>query len=83
MLHTAVLQGLSDTNGERMLWRLDTDTPRRAPVLVLTTRRPSWERGRLAILRRAASPRPWLRTTVRADRLRTRVRILPPRQPGQ
>jgi CRISPR system Cascade subunit CasE len=43
VLHAAVLQGLSDATGERVLWRLDTDNPRRAAVLVLTNRHPSWE----------------------------------------
>ena len=44
ILHAAVLQGLcGDTTDERVLWRLDAENPRRAGVLVLTERRPSWE----------------------------------------
>lgn len=43
-MHAAVLCGLSSQPvEERVLWRLDTDEPRRPGLLVLTRSRPSWE----------------------------------------
>ncbi|WP_018569282.1 type I-E CRISPR-associated protein Cas6/Cse3/CasE [Streptomyces sp. PsTaAH-124] len=42
-LHAAILSGLAvQPVTERVLWRLDTNTPHRAEVLVLTASRPSW-----------------------------------------
>jgi CRISPR system Cascade subunit CasE len=42
-LHTAVLSGLAvQPVTERVLWRLDSNTPHRAEFLVLTESRPSW-----------------------------------------
>ncbi|MGM9349730.1 type I-E CRISPR-associated protein Cas6/Cse3/CasE [Streptomyces salinarius] len=42
-LHAAVLSGLAvQPVTERVLWRLDNNTPHRADVLVLTESRPSW-----------------------------------------
>ncbi|MEU6482252.1 type I-E CRISPR-associated protein Cas6/Cse3/CasE [Streptomyces sp. NPDC047017] len=42
-LHAAILSGLAvQPVAERVLWRLDTNTPHRAEVLVLTASRPSW-----------------------------------------
>ena len=44
VLHAAVLGGLSrQPVTERVLWRLEQDTPHRAGVLVLTDSLPSWE----------------------------------------
>jgi CRISPR system Cascade subunit CasE len=44
ILHAAVLQGLAQQPvTERVLWRLDTDKPHQAQLLVLTRSRPSWE----------------------------------------
>lgn len=44
VLHAAVLGGLSrQPVSERVLWRLDLDSPHRASVLALTQSRPSWE----------------------------------------
>lgn len=43
-MHAAVLGGLpTQPVDERVLWRLDTDEPRRPALLVLTRSRPSWE----------------------------------------
>jgi CRISPR system Cascade subunit CasE len=43
-MHAAVLGGLpTQPVDERVLWRLDTDEPRRPSLLVLTRSRPSWE----------------------------------------
>jgi CRISPR system Cascade subunit CasE len=43
-LHAAVLAGLAvQPVTERVLWRLENNTPHRAEVLVLTESRPSWE----------------------------------------
>jgi CRISPR system Cascade subunit CasE len=42
-LHAAVLSGLAvQPVTERVLWRLDSNTPHRAEILVLTESRPSW-----------------------------------------
>nr|BFD88480.1 type I-E CRISPR-associated protein Cas6/Cse3/CasE [Streptomyces sp. Xyl84] len=42
-LHAAILSGLAvQPVTERVLWRLDSNTPHRAEILVLTTSRPSW-----------------------------------------
>jgi CRISPR system Cascade subunit CasE len=42
-LHGAVLAGLPDTTpGDRILWRLDADHPRRPMLLVLTPSKPDW-----------------------------------------
>jgi CRISPR system Cascade subunit CasE len=42
-LHAAVLSGLGvQPVTERVLWRLDSNTPHRAGILVLTESRPSW-----------------------------------------
>ncbi|MFC9931716.1 type I-E CRISPR-associated protein Cas6/Cse3/CasE [Streptomyces sp. NPDC127190] len=42
-LHAAVLSGLAvQPVTERVLWRLDSNTPHRAELLVLTDSRPSW-----------------------------------------
>ncbi|GAA4838703.1 type I-E CRISPR-associated protein Cas6/Cse3/CasE [Kitasatospora terrestris] len=42
-LHGAVLAGIPDTNpDDRILWRLDTDHPRRPQLLVLTPSKPDW-----------------------------------------
>ncbi|MFF5859870.1 type I-E CRISPR-associated protein Cas6/Cse3/CasE [Streptomyces sp. NPDC012751] len=42
-LHAAILSGLAvQPVTERVLWRLDSNTPHRADVLVLTESRPSW-----------------------------------------
>ena len=44
VLHAAVLGGLSKQPvEERVLWRLELDTPHRAGLLVLTQSAPSWE----------------------------------------
>lgn len=43
-MHAAVLGGVPEQPvRERVLWRLDADTPRRPALLVLTQSRPSWE----------------------------------------
>jgi len=43
-MHAAVLGGIpTQPVDERVLWRLDTDEPRRPGLLVLTRSRPSWE----------------------------------------
>ncbi|HEX5493353.1 MAG TPA: type I-E CRISPR-associated protein Cas6/Cse3/CasE, partial [Mycobacteriales bacterium] len=43
-LHAAVLQSSSrQPVTERMLWRLELDTPHKATLLVLTQTAPSWE----------------------------------------
>ncbi|MFD9793368.1 type I-E CRISPR-associated protein Cas6/Cse3/CasE [Streptomyces sp. NPDC059070] len=43
-LHAAILAGLAvQPVTERILWRLDTNTPHRAEILVLTESRPSWQ----------------------------------------
>ncbi|MGA5823150.1 type I-E CRISPR-associated protein Cas6/Cse3/CasE [Kitasatospora sp. NPDC094028] len=42
-LHGAVLAGIPDTApGDRILWRLDADHPRRPVLLVLTPSKPDW-----------------------------------------
>ncbi|MGK5696441.1 type I-E CRISPR-associated protein Cas6/Cse3/CasE [Streptomyces sp. URMC 128] len=42
-LHAAILSGLAvQPVTERVLWRLDSNTPHRAEILVLTASRPSW-----------------------------------------
>ncbi|MFJ4536583.1 type I-E CRISPR-associated protein Cas6/Cse3/CasE [Streptomyces tibetensis] len=42
-LHAAILSGLAvQPVTERVLWRLDSNTPHRADILVLTDSRPSW-----------------------------------------
>ncbi|MFJ5924638.1 type I-E CRISPR-associated protein Cas6/Cse3/CasE [Kitasatospora sp. NPDC092948] len=42
-LHGAVLAGVPDTApGDRILWRLDADHPRRPVLLVLTPSKPDW-----------------------------------------
>ncbi|MER7771306.1 type I-E CRISPR-associated protein Cas6/Cse3/CasE [Kitasatospora sp. NPDC096140] len=42
-LHGAVLAGIPDTApGDRILWRLDADHPRRPMLLVLTPSKPDW-----------------------------------------
>ncbi|MER6736554.1 type I-E CRISPR-associated protein Cas6/Cse3/CasE [Streptomyces puniciscabiei] len=42
-LHAAILSGLAvQPVTERVLWRLDSTTPHRADILVLTDSRPSW-----------------------------------------
>ncbi|MER6632877.1 type I-E CRISPR-associated protein Cas6/Cse3/CasE [Streptomyces sp. NPDC000987] len=42
-LHAAILSGLAvQPVTERILWRLDSNTPHRAEILVLTDSRPSW-----------------------------------------
>ncbi|MFF3501126.1 type I-E CRISPR-associated protein Cas6/Cse3/CasE [Streptomyces sp. NPDC003247] len=42
-LHAALLSGLAvQPVTERVLWRLDSNTPHRADILVLTENRPSW-----------------------------------------
>ncbi|MFF7859200.1 type I-E CRISPR-associated protein Cas6/Cse3/CasE [Streptomyces sp. NPDC007904] len=42
-LHAAILSGLAvQPVTERVLWRLDSNTPHRAEILVLTDSRPSW-----------------------------------------
>ncbi|WP_405466670.1 type I-E CRISPR-associated protein Cas6/Cse3/CasE [Streptomyces jietaisiensis] len=42
-LHAAILSGLAvQPVTERVLWRLDSNTPHRADILVLTESRPSW-----------------------------------------
>ncbi|MFL4953261.1 type I-E CRISPR-associated protein Cas6/Cse3/CasE [Streptomyces sp. MMS24-I31] len=42
-LHAAILSGLAvQPVTERVLWRLDSNTPHRAEILVLTESRPSW-----------------------------------------
>ncbi|MGC5236920.1 type I-E CRISPR-associated protein Cas6/Cse3/CasE [Streptomyces albogriseolus] len=42
-LHAAILAGLAvQPVTERVLWRLDSNTPHRADILVLTESRPSW-----------------------------------------
>ncbi|SCF75941.1 CRISPR-associated protein, Cse3 family [Streptomyces sp. LamerLS-31b] len=42
-LHAAILSGLAvQPVTERVLWRLDNNTPHRAEILVLTNSRPSW-----------------------------------------
>ncbi|MFE7409359.1 type I-E CRISPR-associated protein Cas6/Cse3/CasE [Streptomyces laurentii] len=42
-LHAAILAGLAvQPVSERVLWRLESNTPHRADVLVLTENRPSW-----------------------------------------
>ncbi|MEU3855061.1 type I-E CRISPR-associated protein Cas6/Cse3/CasE [Streptomyces sp. NPDC029554] len=42
-LHAAILSGLAvQPVTERVLWRLDSNTPHRADLLVLTDSRPSW-----------------------------------------
>jgi len=44
VLHAAVLGGLSHQPAdERVLWRVESDSPYRSSVLVLTASRPSWE----------------------------------------
>jgi CRISPR system Cascade subunit CasE len=44
MLHAAVLAGIPrQPVTERVLWRMDADTPLRPGLLVLTRSRPSWE----------------------------------------
>ncbi|WP_037915149.1 type I-E CRISPR-associated protein Cas6/Cse3/CasE [Actinacidiphila yeochonensis] len=44
-LHAAVLNGLAEQPvRERVLWRVESDTPHRTDVLVLTESRPSWHR---------------------------------------
>ncbi|QHA02065.1 type I-E CRISPR-associated protein Cas6/Cse3/CasE [Streptomyces broussonetiae] len=43
-LHAAVLGGLATQPvTERVLWRLESNTPHRAEILVLTENRPSWQ----------------------------------------
>ncbi|EMF02056.1 type I-E CRISPR-associated protein Cas6/Cse3/CasE [Streptomyces mobaraensis NBRC 13819 = DSM 40847] len=43
-LHAAVMNGLAHQPvTERVLWRLETNTPHRAEILVLTQSRPSWQ----------------------------------------
>ncbi|MEU3073547.1 type I-E CRISPR-associated protein Cas6/Cse3/CasE [Streptomyces laurentii] len=42
-LHAAILAGLAvQPVSERVLWRLESNTPHRAEVLILTENRPSW-----------------------------------------
>ncbi|MET7298832.1 type I-E CRISPR-associated protein Cas6/Cse3/CasE [Embleya sp. NPDC005575] len=42
-MHGAVLGGIADRpTGERVLWRLDTDNPRRPMLFALTESRPDW-----------------------------------------
>ncbi|MFF5846364.1 type I-E CRISPR-associated protein Cas6/Cse3/CasE [Streptomyces massasporeus] len=42
-LHAAILSGLAvQPVSERVLWRLDSNTPHRADILALTESRPSW-----------------------------------------
>ncbi|GAA2768525.1 type I-E CRISPR-associated protein Cas6/Cse3/CasE [Streptomyces paradoxus] len=42
-LHAAILSGLAvQPVTERVLWRLDSNTPHRADILILTESRPSW-----------------------------------------